>query len=53
MTWDWTQASRTIGEHTTHLANEPVIEEIYFQVIILNLLNPELLKLNLSSVYTG
>ena len=23
-TWDWTQVSRTIGEHSTHLANEPV-----------------------------
>ena len=21
-TWDWTQLSRTIGEHSTHLANE-------------------------------
>ena len=24
MTWDWTQVSRTIGEHSAHLANEPV-----------------------------
>ena len=23
-TWDWTQVSRTIGEHSTHYANEPV-----------------------------
>ena len=22
--WDWTQVSQTIGEHFTHLANEPV-----------------------------
>ena len=23
-TWDWTQVSRTIGEHSVHLVNEPV-----------------------------
>ena len=28
MTWDWTQVSRTIGEHSTHEANEPVVEAI-------------------------
>ena len=22
-TWDWTQVSRTIAEHSTHKANEP------------------------------
>ena len=22
-TWDWTRVSRTIGEHSTYLANEP------------------------------
>ena len=26
MTWDWTQVSRTINEHSTHEANEPVIQ---------------------------
>ena len=25
MTWDWTQAPRTIGEHSNHSTNEPVI----------------------------
>ena len=24
VTWDWTLVSQTIGEHSTHLANEPV-----------------------------
>ena len=24
-TWDWTQVSRTIGEYSTHLTNEPDI----------------------------
>ena len=24
VTWDWTHVSRTIGEHSTHWANEPV-----------------------------
>ena len=28
MTWDWTQVSRTIGEHSTHLANEPVQSKV-------------------------
>ena len=27
MTWDWTLVSWTIGEHSTHLTNEPVIFE--------------------------
>ena len=26
-TWDWTSVSRTIGEYSTHLTNEPVEEE--------------------------
>ena len=25
VTWDWTEVSQTIGEHSTHLANEPVL----------------------------
>ena len=28
VTWDWTQVSQTISEHSTHLANEPVIKLI-------------------------
>ena len=24
-TWDWTPVFQTIGEHSTHLANHPVI----------------------------
>ena len=28
-TWDWTLVSRTIGEHSTHLANELPTSELF------------------------
>ena len=28
LTWDWTPVSRTIGEHSTHLANSPLREQV-------------------------
>ena len=38
-TWDWTQVSRAIGEHSTHLANGLVLQEnkmgqIFFTIFI-------------------
>ena len=33
-TWDWTPVSRTLGEHSIHETNEPVI---YIYVYILEL----------------
>ena len=26
-TWDWTQVSRTISEHSIHLANKPIVKK--------------------------
>ena len=44
MNWDWTQVSRSIGEHSTHSANKPVkkkkkkvklqVNFIYFLLLI-------------------
>ena len=33
-TWDWTQVSRTIGEHAAHKANEPVEGEQIWSIFI-------------------
>ena len=33
MTWDWTQLFRTIGGHSTHLANEPVFTKYNQQLL--------------------
>ena len=39
MTWDWTQISRTICEHATHMANDPQSKWVQFLVALLRSLS--------------
>ena len=35
LTWGWTSVSRTLGEHSTHKANEPVNFLLLQKIVIL------------------